>query len=357
MRRKIAALILAGMLAGCGSTEAETSSGAQTSADSAVAESQESDGAQTSETEENGGEGSASDDKEEGFTIPYPSYLAEAEGEALTLEKEPERVVCLSNAALQIMVRCDKRPVAVTTTSSGVEYPDWVSELPQIDTGMSEVDTESIIAMEPDLVIMGQHLKEDYGQLLADAGIPVYYTSEGPSTTYGEVKEAALAFGEAFGGAEEKAKIEAEFQAVEDRAKEYSDSHETKKMMILFSVSPVYQQTSEGYLGSMLSMLPFENLSDTLIDPASRTAELDMEKLVEMNPEVCFAISPMGATSEDVQAMFEAEFTANPQIWNNLDAVKNGAVIYLPSEYVTSKGIAIIDSMNKLMDMMEETLK
>ena len=47
-------------------------------------------------------------------------------------------------------------------------------------------------------------------------------------------------------------------------------------MMIFFHTPGTYQQTSQGYLGSMLSLLPFENLSDTIIDPASRTATIDV---------------------------------------------------------------------------------
>ncbi len=351
MRRRIGAFLLSGILTvsmftGCGS-QSSTNNLSNTTSSEGSSEEKTTKNTETEKTTQ----------EEEHFTIKYPSYMTDSEGDALELEKEPEKIVCLSNAALQILVRCDIKPIAITSTASGIDYPDWVEELPTIETGMSEVDTESIIALEPDLVIMGEHLKEDYGKLLADANIPVYYSSEGPSTTYEEVKEAAVVFGEAFGGEEEKAAIEAEFKEVEDRAKEYAQNHDTKKMMILFSLSPAYQQTSEGYLGSMLSLLPFENLSDSLIDPSERTAPLDMEKLVEMNPEVLFAISPMAQTSEDVEKMFQAEFDANPQIWNNLDAVKNGTIIYLPNEYVKSKGMYIINSLNTLMDMLEETLQ
>ena len=293
----------------------------------------------------------------EGFEILYPEYMVESEGESLVLEKEPEKVICLSNSALQILIRCDMQPIAVTSPASTIDYPDWVSELPVIETGMSELDSESVIAMEPDLVIMGVHLQEDYGPILESAGIPVYYTSEGPSITYNEVKLEALALGESFGGTEERDKIQQEFDELEQRAAEYQESHDIKSMMILFAAPPSYQQTSEGYLGSMLSMLPFENLSDTLIDPSARTAPLDMEKLVEQNPEVLFAISPTSPTAEVLQASYEEEFKNNPQIWDNLTAIQEGNIIYLSSDYVTSKGIHIIDSMNELMDMLEEKLQ
>ena len=288
------------------------------------------------------------------FSISYPSYMQESEGEALVLDQRPENMVVLSNSALQILIRCEQQPIAVTEPTSFVEYPDWVADLPVISTGKSTLDTESVISMEPDLVIMGVHLKENYGAQLNEAGIPVYYTSEGPSITYEEVKEEAIVLTRSFGTAEQVSQVEADFETLEKRVAEFQSVMETKQMMILFGAPPSYQQTSKGYLGSILNMLPFENLSDTLVDPESRTTPLDLEKLVELNPEVLFAISPTAPSADTLKQVYEEEFAKNPDIWNNLQAVQSDNLIWLSSEYVTSKGIQIINTMNTLMDMLEE---
>ena len=63
--------------------------------------------------------------EENGLTLYYPSYMQASEGETLMLAEKPERIVCLSNAALQILVRCDIHPIAVTSLSSSITYPDW----------------------------------------------------------------------------------------------------------------------------------------------------------------------------------------------------------------------------------------
>lgn len=283
----------------------------------------------------------------------YPSYLQESEGEALVLDKMPERIVCLSNAALQILVRCGIQPVAVTEPTASVEYPDWVYDLPVISTSMSSLDTEAIIAMEPDLLIVGSYQKETYGQQFADAGIPVYYTSEGPSIAYGEAREEAITLARSFGSEELAAEIEAEFEAVEARAAAYTASHDSQTMMIFFYTPGTYFQTSEGYLGSMLSMLPFENLADTVVDPASRTLPTDIETCLTLNPDVIFAISPTAPTADVIQGLYEETFAQDPDLWNQFSAVANDNIIYLSSEYVTSKGIQVIDSLNALIDLLE----
>ena len=287
-------------------------------------------------------------------TLYYPSYLQKSEGETLTLSKMPERIVCLSNAALQILVRCDIHPIAVTTPSSSVDYPDWVKELPVISTGMSSLDIEAVLALEPDLVIVGSYQKETYGQQFADAGVHVYYTSEGPSIAYNDAKEEALTLARSFGAEALVQEIADEFAAVEARAADYSAAHARQSMMIFFHTPGAYQQTSQGYLGSMLAMLPFDNLSDTLVDPASRTVPIDTETAISMNPDVIFAISPTAPTAEVLQSVYEEAFAENADLWNQLDAVHNGNVIYLSNEYVTSKGVQIVNSLNKLIDLLEE---
>ena len=283
----------------------------------------------------------------------YPSYLQESEGEALVLDKMPERIVCLSNAALQVLVRCGIQPVAVTEPASSVEYPDWVYELPVISTSMTSLDSEAIIAMEPDLLIVGSYQKETYGQQFADAGIPVYYTSEGPSIAYAEAREEAITLARSFGSEELAAEVEAEFAAVEARAADYAATHDVKSMMIFFHTPGTYFQTSEGYLGSMLAILPFENLADTVVDPASRTVPTDIETCLTLDPEVIFAISPTAATADVIQALYEETFAQEPALWEQFSAVANDNVIYLSSEYVTSKGIQVIDSLNALIDLLE----
>lgn len=331
----LAACLMIAALTGCSKTQTVEQTSAQTTEVQQTEETRQEKEAQT-------------------FSIGYPSYLQESQGEALVLEEKPEDIVVLSNSALQVLVACGIEPVAVTSPHVQIDYPDWVRKLPVISTGKSNLDSESVISMQPDLVIMGVHLKEDYGQQFQDAGIPVYYTSEGPSITYQEVKEEAITLTESFGTKEQLEKMKSDFAEVEQRAADFREKWDSKQMMILFEAPPSYQQTSKGYLGSILAMLPFENMADQVLSEDSRTAPLDLESLLEVNPEILFAISPTAQSAEDLQAVYTEEFEKNPKIWSSLQAVKNDQVIWLSNEYVTSKGVHIIQSIHSLIDMLEE---
>lgn len=306
---------------------------------------------QTGATDAMGSTNAASHATPKEFSIYYPSYMQEAEGKKLVLPKKPEKIIALSNSAMQILVRCDVKPIAFRKAPDYIDFPDWVRELPTIETGMNGLDLETVISMEPDLVIMGTHLKEDYNQQLKDAGIPVYYTSEGPAIAYPEIKEEAIMLARSFGSEELGKEIEGEFEAVEKRIESMTQPSQTA--MILFGAPPSHQQTSKSYLGSILSMMPFENISDTLVDVDLRMAPIDMEKLIVIDPEIIFAISPTTASAEELEKLYKQEFANNPQTWNSLKAVQNDNVIYLSNEYVTSKGIHIINSINNLINLLE----
>lgn len=91
----------------------------------------------------------------------------------------------------------------------------------------------------------------------------------------------------------------------------------------------------------MLAMLPFDNLSDTVTDPAGGTVPMDAETAITLNPEIIFAISPPPPRARICCAIFEEDFAANPA-WQQIDAVKNGNVVYLSKEFVTTKGLQVV---------------
>lgn len=289
------------------------------------------------------------------FTMYYPAHLQEQFGETTQLDKVPERIVCLSNTALQVLARLDIHPVAITSNATS-GLPDWVYELPTISVGMKSLDVESIISYEPDLVILGSYQKEAYGQNFEDAGIDCFYTSEGPSISYSQTKDETLCLAKSFGGDEFEAELASEFEAVEQRCADFTATHETQTMMIFFYQPGTYQQTSKGYLGSMLAMLPFENLTDSLVDGDSPTTTIDTEITLGLNPDIIFAISPSAPSAEVLQETFEATFDENRTLWNQLDAVANNNIVYLGGEYVTSKGLQTVSSINALIDLLEDRI-
>lgn len=297
------------------------------------------------------------DERPEGLEIPYPEKMQEGLGESLKLEQFPERIVALDFSANQVLDYTGIRPVAVGQTYMNVQVPAWTKELPSIQAGMRGLDIEGIVALEPDLLIMGVHLKEKYSEQLEATGIPTYYVSVGPITTYEETKETVMAFAEAFGGERLMQAIEKRYQRVDEKVTAYAEGKDAKRAMILFAVPPKFQQSSEGYFGSMLKSLPFTNLADELVGPKVRISPFDYEVLIREQPEYLFLLSPTMSMEADMEAAYAKEIADNQAVWDQIEAYKNGKMIYLSSEYVTTKGLQSVDSLGRLLLRIEALLE
>ena len=108
MKRLLTLLLAAALsvtaLASCGGGDTAESSASHLSSETAAA-------SESSEEPSAVSEASTSETAEDGFTLYYPSYMQESEGETLMLEEKPERIIALSNSALQILIRCDFEPL------------------------------------------------------------------------------------------------------------------------------------------------------------------------------------------------------------------------------------------------------
>lgn len=292
----------------------------------------------------------------EGFILEYPEYMKK-HGESLKLDKKPEKIIALSFSAVQVFDRTTIRPIAVGQKFMAVKYPDWAKDLPVLSAGKSELDIEKIVSLKPDLVIMGEHLKEKYSEQLKASKIPVYYTSEGPIITYDETKQDVLSLAKAFGGQKVVDEINKEYAAVDDKANELKKTMKEKRAMILFSVPPKFQQSSQAYFGSMLTKLPFKLIVDDLVGANKRISPMDYEAVIKEQPEYIFCLSPSVPTEKLMKEKYAKEFADNADVWSKIDAKKNDKIIYLPNEYVTTKGLQSVKSLDKLIDRIKATIK
>lgn len=300
-------------------------------------------------TEETSG---INDDAE--FIMHYPSNLHSKYGKQLVLPSKPKRIVVLSNAALQIMQECNIEPVGVTSSIKYLPYEDRIKNLPKITIGMHQLDTESILALKPDLIIMGYFFEEKYGKLLAQAEVPIYYTSEGPIITYQETKEEAIALSKSFGGEAKEKEISERFRAVEKKMAAFAEKNKDTTLGVLFGLPPEYQQTSKGYLGSLLAQLGYKNLADEHQNAENRIVPLDVELLIKENPQVIVALGSMQGGGTAAEEAYAAEFAKAPEIWGQLQAIKNKKFFCLDQEYTTSKGVYVIKSIEKLISGLEK---
>ena len=292
------------------------------------------------------------------FCLEYPAHMQElGYTDIIEMDVMPERIVCLTTYPVMTLYDMGVPLLAVPTTSV-LDYPDDLNaqELPAISS--DTFSAESIVELEPDLVIMAAGQQADYGDTLTSLGIPVYYVATNSQThnMYDVIREQSQSLVDAFSMTEELARKGAQtmdrFNVLDARVEKLKTICQGKTVLMLLAGGPtdMYLQTEKATLGCMATMCGLESVYHN--DQAASMIPLDMEAAIEYDPDIVLITG--SGTSEDVQALMEGVYELNPDFWNSIPAVAEGRVIYLPGEYVSTAGINIINNIQDLADLLEQ---
>lgn len=252
--------------------------------------------------------------------------VTDREGTEVNIPKKIEKIISTapSNTEVLMALGLGDKLVAIDTYSTDIEGVN--TELPQID--FSNPDAETIIGLEPDIVIASGHNKtgstEDPFKAISEAGIPVVYipSSDSIDGIYKDIEFIADVVNEKSKGKE----IIDDMKAQVDEIKAIGDTIADKKS-VYFEISPVPYLSSFGkstFLNEMIEIIGAENIfanEDGWISPTA-------ESIIDANPDVIIT---------------NAEYMENPtgeiksrNAWENINAIKNNEV-YLVDKNASSR--------------------
>lgn len=257
--------------------------------------------------------------KAEGYTF------TDALGNSVTVNN-PQRVVALMGSFAEIWTLAGGKLVGVTN--------DAISEKKmELDESVAKVgeynapNSEAIIALNPDFVILSSETKEHLAlaDTLKNAGINAVYFNV---TYFDDYLNMLKTCTEITGKTEN-------YETNGTKVKELVDTHianasKKESPTVLFMITysrGVIVKNSECQTGDMLKELNCTNIADKT---PSLLKEFSVEKIIEENPDFIFVV-PMGNDDELATKNLKQSVESNPA-WKDLDAVKNGRYKLLPKE-------------------------
>lgn len=374
MQKKIISLIMAmimttGLMTGCASSQptqadakeqnqasgeeqSQTEAEAEASGQTASGEDQ-SDPADEESTDPSHAEQAPETDT--GFTLEYPADM-QALGftEPVVLESRPERVVCLSAAPVLALYELGVEMVGIPS-SRVVTWPeDLAASAATVSFSVmspDDFDYESVVALEPDLVLLAMNGADTAGAKLESLDIDVYYLYAGHTVSYDSIKMQTQAFVDAFDTDGSGAALMQRFTDLEVSLDNARSAFSGKSVMVLQSADADthYIQTKGGTLGSMLDMIGFDNVYE---NDSSSMVQLDYEQALDYAPDYVVCVGGTDAATH--QAVMEEAFQSNPDYWNAIEAVETGNVVCVDVTYCSTAGINIIDNITALIHIMSE---
>ncbi|RMB24978.1 PGF-CTERM-anchored ABC transporter substrate-binding protein [Haloplanus aerogenes] len=147
----------------------------------------------------------------------FPVTRTDATGTAVTLSERPERIATLSPSAAQTLWEIGARD-RVVGVSEFAGYLDGAASLPVVNTASGGIQSERLVALDPDLVIAPGTISNETVATLRDQGLTVY-AMDSPATIEG-VADATTRLGrltgECAGAAETNAWMRANVAAVRE---------------------------------------------------------------------------------------------------------------------------------------------
>ena len=101
----------------------------------------------------------------------------------------------------------------------------------------------------------------------------------------------------------------------------------------------------------MMQLLGFTNIYAESMGDTNAPASLETFADVESD---LFVFTSQGTTTvEDAEAFCTECMAANQALWDTVPAVSRGDVLYLPSGYVVTAGLNIVDNLGNLIDLLD----
>lgn len=250
-------------------------------------------------------------------------------GKGVTVDN-PQRVVACMGSFASTWELAGGTLVGASDDAFTLSDYDLVSENVQKVGDFSSLNLESIIALEPDFVIMtsgsggrgGDSSQADLTAALAASNIPV---ASFQVTTFDDYLRLLRTFCDITGRDD---LYQQNGQATADKVEEIKaqvPAGEAPSALVLTTFSGGTRvQASSTMTGAMLSDLGVKNLAD---ENPSLLKDFSLESIIDMNPDFIFVV-PMGNDDAAAMKALEDQTAANPA-WSTLSAVQDGHYVAL----------------------------
>lgn len=281
------------------------------------------------------GQKSSSDSSDPSITV------TDMTGREITLAEPATRIVALTAADCEILYAIGAGD-ALVGRGKYCDYPEQVLEVPAIESG-AETNLEEIIALEPQVLLMGtMDQTEEQVAALEAAGIKVVVSdAQDIDSTYTAIQ----LIGTLMGKEEEAAAVidhmKTTFETIQSQST--GDGTET----VYFEVSPLeyglWAAGSHTFMNEIAQMLGLKNA----FEDVNGWGEISEEQIIERNPDYIVTISMYfgeGPTPE--------EEIAGRTGWENITAVKNGAILNLQNNELSRPAPRLADSAQMMFDFI-----
>jgi len=274
-----------------------------------------------------------------------PGTFTDDLGREIRIDGIPQRIISLapSNTEILFALGLGDRVGGVTEFC---DYPEAAKVKPKIG-GFSTVDIESVVALEPDLILATSVHETKVIPRLEQLGLTVVALA--PKTVDG-VLSSIILVGKITGKSQEATQLVASLaeriKAITDKTDGLSESQRPSVFYILWH-DPLMTPGSGTHHDDLIQMAGGTNIARELTD----YADISLEAVIDANPKVMIAGVGHGA-GEDLPL----QFIQTAPILENIDARRNNRVYEIDADLIGRPTPRLIEALELFAEFIHPEL-
>ena len=255
----------------------------------------------------------------------YPLTIKDCRGKAITITREPKRIVSLApnNTEILFALGLETQIVGVTKYC---DYPAAAKKKPKV--GDRTISTEKVISLKPDLVLAHGFLNAQSLRSLESHGMKVFAIDP---KTIDQVAKDILTIGRLTNREKQAASVAGRISAAEALVKRKTANVKTKpKVLVAIQADPLWAAGPKTFVDEMIRLAGGANPA---ADAKPGFNQFSAEAAVWRNPDII-----IGTTKGDKQV-----FTKG--LWKDTKAARSGRVYEANPDLLVRPGPRLADGI------------
>lgn len=262
----------------------------------------------------------------------YPLTVTDSDGEEVTLEAKPERIVSVAPNLTELVYELGAGDLLVGR-SDYCDYPQEVSEVESIGS-ISAPDMEKLISLEPDLVLVSTHFDEENTEKLQELSVPVLtlYEENSMEGVYDMIETLGEALSCGTQAADCIRQMQETIAEVEDKIKGLEAP--SVYYVVDFGEYGDYTAGGDTFVGKLLEAAGGDNIAKEVTG-----WNMTLEQIIENDPSIII-----------IREYRKDEFMNSPN-YSGLTAVKEGKVYGIDSNVLDRQGYRNAEGIRMLAEI------
>lgn len=279
--------------------------------------------------------------------VPKMLEIEDGLGRMVAIELPVERIISLAPSNTEILYAIGAADQLVGRDSVS-NYPEQALGVTDIGGGWGELDTETILTMEPDLVLAAGLTAPEQIQTLEDLGLTVFAVAN--PTTLDELFENLMIVAQITGHEAETetlvADLVARVAAVNQKIARVSEYPTVFYELDATDPNAPWTPGPNTFHDTLITMAGGTNIGKVL---GSAWAQINLEELIAQNPDIILL-------GDNFYGGVTPEIVAARAGWDGLSAVENDHVYIFDDDIISRPGPRLVDGLEELAKVLHPDL-